>query len=822
MATPMTVIFGTRRGEVRPRRAYLRILSVAAATVAVAIAAGPAVGSAVAQTPPAGTAGLTTTVTGTVTLVWGDGSRENPASVGPVALVTDAAGNTLELVLDDATLARVGGILSLRGRRVTVSGSWAAAAPGRSGPSVVVTDLRFADSGAPAAPDAVTGAQPWISIMCKFSDVSTEPKALSYFLNMYASTYPGIDHFWRQVSYDNVNVTGSTASGWYVLPQTQAYYQALGYPNPGLGQLFNDCTAAANASVNFAPFVGINMMFNGEFDPGYAWGGGYYATLDGVSKTWRVTWEPPWGYANASVISHEMGHGFGLPHSSFNRSVVYDNCWDVMSDTYAPCVLVDPTYGDLGQHTISYHKDLLGWYRAPEKLTLAGGQSTSIRLERSATPGWPIGKMVQVPIAGSATHFYTVEARQKAAYDGGLPGNAVIIHEVDTTQSIPAVVKGTNGQAGAIWGVGSLFRDDTNGIGLTVTNATTGGFTVAVSNGSSLAASFPAVDAYAATGTSSNLNGILEPGETVQVATGWTNVSGGSVAAGGTAASFTGPAGATYTVPDGSASYGTLASGATSNCHDVGDCYLVGVSNPATRPALHWDATLTENLSSGGSKQWTVHIGHSFTDVPPSAFAYSFIETLFHTGITAGCGNNMYCPGTSITRWQMAVFLAKALAGANVPASGTVEGLGSYNCVSGGTSLFADVPPTDSGCKHIHYIAAKKVTAGCGGGDFCPGDTVTRWQAAVFLAKSMAGTYVPTSGTVPGKGTYNCAPSGGTSVFLDVPANDPGCAFIHYIAATGVTAGCSTGNYYCPTTNLNRDQMAVFVTKAFGYSLYGP
>ncbi len=821
MTTLLASIPGIRREWAWPLGVHVGVVGLAAIAAVLALGSGAVASTAAAQTLPAGGAGLTTTVTGVVALVWGDGRRGGPASIGPIAILTDAAGHEVELRLDDAMVKRVGGLLSLNRQRVTATGSWTTTTSGRAGVAVAVTDLRFESGVGPAAPDAVTGAQPWVSVMCKFSDVATEPKTLAYFQGMYASTYPGIDHFWRQVSYDNANVSGSTASGWYTLPHTQAYYQALSYPSPGLDQLFADCTAAADPTINFAPYVGINMMFNGEYDPGYAWGGGQWATLDGVTKVWRVTWEPPWGYANSSVIAHEMGHGFGLPHSSFNRSVVYDNCWDVMSDTWN-CATTDPTYGDLGQHTISFHKDLLGWFRAPEKLALGVGLSTSVRLERLATPGWPIAKMVQVPVAGSATHFYTVEARQLVAYDGALPGNAVIIHEVDTTQSIPAVVRGTNGRAGAIWGVGSLFTDAANGIGMTVTNATTGGFTVAVSNGSSLAASFPAVDAYAAAGTSSNLNGVLEPGETVQVATGWTNVSGGSVAASGTVASFTGPAGATYTVPDGSASYGTLASGATSNCHDVGDCYLVGVSNPATRPALHWDATLTENLSSGGSKQWTVHIGKSFTDVPPSAFAYSFVETLFHSGITAGCGNNMYCPGAIITRWQMAVFLAKALAGSNVPASGTVEGLGSYTCVSGGTSLFADVPPTDSGCKHIHYIAAKKVTAGCGGGNFCPGDTVTRWQAAVFLAKSMAGAYVPTSGTVPGKGPYNCVPSGGTSVFLDVPASDAGCAFIHYIAATGITAGCSTGNYYCPTYNLNRDQMAVFVTKAFGYSLYGP
>ena len=820
MTTLMTLAARARLWRQRLSSAHSRMVRNSVVMAVVVLAAGPAPVLATGQAPPAANAGITMTVSGMVTLVWGDGSRDRPESIGPIAILTDGASHRVELKLDDATLTRVGGLLSLNRRRVTVTGSWTMTTSSHPAAVLMVTDLHFQDGLGPAAPEAVTGAQPWVSIMCKFSDVSTEPKTLAFFQGMYASTYPGLDHFWRQISYDNVNVAGSNASGWYTLPHSLAYYQALAYPSPGLDQLFTDCTAAAAPYVNFAPFVGINMMFNAEYDPGYAWGGNYWATLGGVTKTWRVTWEPPWGYANLSVIAHEMGHGFGLPHSSFDRSIVYDNCWDVMSDTW-DCATTDPTYGDLGQHTISFHKDLLGWFRAPEKLTLNVGQSTSVRLERLGTPGWPIPKMVQVPIAGSSTLFYTIEARQTVGYDGALPGNAVIVHEVDTTQTIPAVVQGTNGSAGAAWGVGSLFRDATNGIGMTVTNATPGGFTVAVSNGSSLAASFPVVDAYAASGTSSNLNGVLEPGETVQVGTGWTNVSGSSVVAGGTVASFTGPAGATYTVPDGSASYGTIASGATSNCHDVGDCYLVGVSNPATRPALHWDAILTENLGSGGSKQWVVHIGRSFTDVPPSAFAYSFIETLFHNGITAGCGNRMYCPGDSITRWQMAVFLAKALAGSSVPASGIIEGLGSYNCVSGGNSLFSDVPPTDTGCKYIHYIAAKKVTAGCGGGNFCPGDTLTRWQAAVFLATSMAGAYVPSSGTVPAKGPYNCEPSGGTSVFLDVPASDPGCKFIHYIAATDVTAGCGGGNY-CPSAALNRDQMAVFVTKAFGYLLYGP
>ena len=67
------------------------------------------------------------------------------------------------------------------------------------------------------------------------------------------------------------------------------------------------------------------------------------------------------------------------------------------------------------------------------------------------------------------------------------------------------------------------------------------------------------------------------------------------------------------------------------------------------------------------------------------------------------------------------------------PTAGTVSGVGSYNCTSGGNSLFGDVLPTDGTCKFIHYIYAHGVTAGCGGGNYCPVSSVTRGHMAVFL-----------------------------------------------------------------------------------------
>ena len=304
-----------------------------------------------------------------------------------------------------------------------------------------------------------------------------------------------------------------------------------------------------------------------------------------------------------------------------------------------------------------------------------------------------------------------------------------------------------------------------------------------------------AVDVHPAT-PPANLNGVWEPGETVAVEPSYRNNTTSSAAAlGGTASNLAGPAGAAYAIVDAAASYGALASGATGNCVDTGDCYAVSVDDPAARPAAHWDATFDELLSTGQSRAWTLHIGESFTDVPPSDLFYAFVENIFHNGITGGCGAGVYCPGNDVTRAQMAVFILKAEhSAAFVPPP----------CAG----LFADVACPSQFADWIEQLAAEGVTGGCGGGDYCPNNPVTRAQMAVFLLKGQQGSaYVPPA----------C-----TGVFADVPC-PAGFAvdWIEHLAAEGITAGCGGGNY-CPNDPNTRGQMAVFLTKTFGLLLYGP
>jgi hypothetical protein len=54
-----------------------------------------------------------------------------------------------------------------------------------------------------------------------------------------------------------------------------------------------------------------------------------------------------------------------------------------------------------------------------------------------------------------------------------------------------------------------------------------------------------------------------------------------------------------------------------------------------------------------------------------------------------------------------------------------------------GSPSFNDVPPSDPAFQYIEALVASGVTAGCGGGNYCPDSALTRRQMAVFLAKAL-------------------------------------------------------------------------------------
>jgi len=134
-------------------------------------------------------------------------------------------------------------------------------------------------------------------------------------------------------------------------------------------------------------------------------------------------------------------------------------------------------------------------------------------------------------------------------------------------------------------------------------------------------------------------------------------------------------------------------------------------------------AVFLERGMNGGNFVPPPATGTVFLDVDAGDFAASFIEQLASDGITAGCGSNNYCPDVEVTRAQMAVFLLRAKYGSSYspPAPGGV---------------FNDVDLSHWAVAWIEQLAAEGITAGCGGGNYCPDATVTRDQMAVFLVRT--------------------------------------------------------------------------------------
>jgi hypothetical protein len=185
----------------------------------------------------------------------------------------------------------------------------------------------------------------------------------------------------------------------------------------------------------------------------------------------------------------------------------------------------------------------------------------------------------------------------------------------------------------------------------------------------------------------------------------------------------------------------------------------------------------------------SLDVNGSFADVPRTSLFASMIERLYHSAVTSGCGVSplTYCPSAAVTRAQMAVFLERGIHGAAyVPPAAA--------------GVFADVPAGSPFAPWIEQLYHDGVTAGCGGGNYCPSASVSRAQMAVFLTKARH----PVACVYPASG----------AVFTDVPADYWAGGFVEELWREGVTGGCGAG-LFCPENPVTREQMAAFLVRGF-------
>lgn len=181
----------------------------------------------------------------------------------------------------------------------------------------------------------------------------------------------------------------------------------------------------------------------------------------------------------------------------------------------------------------------------------------------------------------------------------------------------------------------------------------------------------------------------------------------------------------------------------------------------------------------------TVAQGAAFLDVPVGHLFYTEIGKLSARGITSGCNGGNYCPDDSITREQMAAFIVRAA--------------GDFNPPLPPFQRFTDVLPANPFYPFIDEMAVRQITVGCGGTNYCPGQSVPREQMAAFIVRAL--------------GEFN-PPMPLSQRFLDVPPANGFYNFIDRLAALQITQGCGGGNF-CPGSAVTRGQMAAFLVRAF-------
>jgi parallel beta-helix repeat protein len=122
---------------------------------------------------------------------------------------------------------------------------------------------------------------------------------------------------------------------------------------------------------------------------------------------------------------------------------------------------------------------------------------------------------------------------------------------------------------------------------------------------------------------------------------------------------------------------------------------------------------------------------------------------------------------------------------------------------------FLDVAGGHQFYSYVTTLVSNNITAGVGSGLYGVDNPTLRQQMAVFLMKAKHGLcYSPPPCT--------------TATFTDVPCSSGFAPWIYQLVAEGVTGGCGGGTTFCPTDPVLRQQMAVFLIKAFEAPGYTP
>lgn len=179
-----------------------------------------------------------------------------------------------------------------------------------------------------------------------------------------------------------------------------------------------------------------------------------------------------------------------------------------------------------------------------------------------------------------------------------------------------------------------------------------------------------------------------------------------------------------------------------------------------------------------------------FTDIATlNAETVAAIEALVELGITKGTSDTAFSPAQIVSRGQMALFLTRRLKvhGVTLPTA-TDQGFDDL------TGLSAETQDA------IAQLAMLDVTTGTNGTTYSPGDSVNRWQMALFMTRVLTAAGIE-------------LPIGAGEGFDDIAGLSPEAQpAISPLSELGVVFGVGD-NLYDPSGPVARWQMALFVVR---------
>jgi hypothetical protein len=214
-----------------------------------------------------------------------------------------------------------------------------------------------------------------------------------------------------------------------------------------------------------------------------------------------------------------------------------------------------------------------------------------------------------------------------------------------------------------------------------------------------------------------------------------------------------------------------------------------------------WRGTVLSGGESTGAV-WAADSGNGqlvllyrwFDDVDSSHWALQAILACYQAGIVGGYGDGLYHPEREVSRGQMSVFVARGLAGGDEGVPDFID-----------TPTFPDVDAEHWALDYVEYVVSQNIVEGYEDGTYHPEYQVTRGQMAIYVARAMV---APTTSVLA---DYTPAEPRN---FPDVTTDHWAYTYVEYCVEQGIVGGFLDGTYR-PDTVVTRDQMAVYVARAF-------